>query len=65
MYFACCKETKEVSIYISLAQSIRQPWELSLGTTTLKSFVSHTGLWQTLKKLDDLGKYWANATCNL
>ena len=27
--------------YISLAQSIRQ---LSLGTTTLKSFVSHTGL---------------------
>ena len=51
--------------YISLAQSIRQPWELSLGTTTLKSFVSHTGLWQTLKKLDDLGKYWANATCNL
>ena len=30
--------------YISLAQSIRQPGELSLGTTTLKSFVSHTGL---------------------
>ena len=51
--------------YISLAQSIRQPWELSLGTTTLKSFVSHTGLWQTLEKLDDLEKYWANATCNL
>ena len=51
--------------YISLAQSIRQPWKLSLGTTTLKSFVSHTGLWQTLEKLDDLEKYWANATCNL
>ena len=30
--------------HISLAQSIRQPRELSLGTTTLKSFVSHTGL---------------------
>ena len=36
--------------YISLAQSIRQSWELSLGTTTLKSFVSHTGLWETLEK---------------
>ena len=30
--------------YISLAQSNRQPRELSLGTTTLKSFVSDTGL---------------------
>ena len=36
--------------YISLAQSIRQPWELSLGTTTLKSFVSHTGLWENLER---------------
>ena len=36
--------------YISLAQSVRQPWELSLGTTTLKSFVSHTGLWETLER---------------
>ena len=36
--------------YISLAQSIRQPWELSLGTATLKSFVSHTGLWETLER---------------
>ena len=62
---ACFKETKEISIYISLAQSIRQPWKLSLGTTTLKSFVSHTGLWQTLEKLDDLEKYRANATSNL
>ena len=45
---------KETSIYISLAQSIKQTWKLSLGTTTLKSFVSHTGLWETLEKLDDL-----------
>ena len=51
--------------YISLAQSIRQPWKLSLGTTTLKSFVSHTSLTETLEKLNDLEKYWANATCNL
>ena len=36
--------------YISLAQSIRQPWEMSLGTTTLKSFISHTGLWETLER---------------
>ena len=36
--------------YISLVQSIRQPWKLSLGTTTLKSFVSHTGLWETLER---------------
>ena len=43
-----------------MAQSVRKPWKLSLGTTTLKSFVSHTGLQQTLKKLDDLEKYWAN-----
>ena len=55
---------KEISIYISLAQFIKQTWKLSLGTTTLKSFVSHTGLWETLEKLDDLEKYWANATCN-
>ena len=51
-----CKETKE----ISMAQSIRKPWKLSLGTTTLKTFVSHTGLQETLKKLDDLEKYWAD-----
>ena len=43
-------------MFISLAQSIRQPWKLSLGTTTLKSFVDHTGLWETLEKLDDLEK---------
>ena len=36
--------------YISLAQSIRQPWEMSLGTTTLKSFINHTGLWETLER---------------
>ena len=36
--------------YISLAQSIRQPWELSLGTTTLKSFISRTGLWEILER---------------
>ena len=36
--------------YISLAQSIRQPWELSLGTTSLKLFLSHTGLWETLER---------------
>ena len=47
---------KEISIYISLAQFIKQTWKLSLGTTTLKSFVSHTGLWETLEKLDDLEK---------
>ena len=41
-----------------MAQSIRKPWKLSLGTTTLKTFVSHNGLQQTLKKLDDLEKYW-------
>ena len=36
--------------YISWAQSIRQPWELSLGTKTLRSFVSHPGLWETLER---------------
>ena len=36
--------------YISLAQSIRQPWEMSLGTTTLKSFVNDTVLWETLER---------------
>ena len=39
--------------------------KLSLGTTTLKSFVSHTGLWQTFEWLDELEKYWANAAFNL
>ena len=61
----CCKKNKEILIYISLAQSIRKPWKLLLGTTTLKSFVSHIGLWETLGELDDLENYWANATCNL
>ena len=36
--------------YISLAQSIRKPWEPSLGTTTLKLFASHTGLWEILER---------------
>ena len=63
-YAACCRETKEILAYISLAQSIWKPWKLSLETTILK-FVSHTDLWQTLEKLYDLEKYWANATCNL
>ena len=39
----CCKETKKISTYISLAQSIRKQMKLLLGTTTLKSFASHTG----------------------
>ena len=54
-----------IYIYISLDQSIRKPWKLSLGTTTMKLFVSHAGLWQTLEKPDDFEKYWPNATCNL
>ena len=41
---ACSKETKEISIYITWLSHIRKPWKLSLGTTTLKTFVSHTGL---------------------
>ena len=52
------KKQKEISIYIILAQSTRKSWSLSLGTTTLKTFVSHTGLGQTLEKLDNLEKYW-------
>ena len=41
----------EISIYISLAQSIRKPWKLSLGTATPKLFVSHTGLYKLLRNL--------------
>ena len=48
-------------MYISLTQSIRKPWKLPLGTTTLNTFVNRIGLWQTLEKLHDLEKYWANA----
>ena len=59
------KQRKFQYILISLAHSIRKPRKLSLGTTILKSFVSHTGLRQTLEKLDDLQKYWADASCNL
>ena len=36
--------------YISLAQPIRQAWELLLGTKILRSFVSHAGLWETLER---------------
>ena len=36
--------------YISLAHFLRQPWELSLGTTTLKSFLSHAGLSETIER---------------
>ena len=61
--------------YNSLAQSIRQPWELSLGTTTLNT-QQHTATlvrkpyWfvrNSWEKIDDLEKYWATcyATCNL
>ena len=57
------KQRKFQYILASLSLS-EKPWKLLLGTTTLKSFVSHTGLWQTLEKPDDLEKYWANATCN-
>ena len=38
---------------------------LSPGITAVKVFVSHAGLWQTLKRLDDLEKCRANATINL
>ena len=58
-------DSKEISIYISLAECIRKPWKLSPGTTTLKTFISHIGLLQTLEKLDDLEKCRTNATCNL
>ena len=38
------KEHQEISMYINLQQTHCQPWKSSLGTTTLKSSVSHTGL---------------------
>ena len=31
---------------------------------TLKTFVVHAGVWQTLEELDDMEKCWANATNN-
>ena len=43
---------------------IRKPWKLSLGTTTRETLVSDSGLRQTLEYLDDLEKYWTNATSN-
>ena len=61
----CCNETKEISIFVSLALPIRKPWELFLGTRTLKLFVSYTGLWQTAERLDDMEKYWANTACDI
>ena len=56
------RKFKYILTWFSLSE---KPWTLSLGTTTLKMFVSHTGLWELLEKFDDLEKYWANATGNL
>ena len=44
---------------------ISKSWKLSLGTTAVKTFVINTDLRQTVEKLDDLEKYWGNATSNL
>ena len=49
-YMSLVAKKKRKFQYITLAQSIRQPWELLLGTTTLKSFVHHTGLWENLER---------------
>ena len=49
-YMSLVAKKQRKSQYISLAQSIRQPWELLLETATLKSFVSHTSLWETLER---------------
>ena len=43
-YMSLVAKKKRKFQHISLAQSIRQPFEPLLGTATLKSFVSHTGL---------------------
>ena len=44
---------------------ISKSWELFLGTTAVKAFVIHADLRQTVEKLDDLEKNWANVTSNL
>ena len=59
------KKPKEISSISTWLSHISKPWKLSLETTTLKTLVGHTGLRQTVEKLDDLEKYWAHATSNL
>ena len=55
------RNAKGILIFILTRLShIGKPWKLSLGTTTLKTFVSYIGLQQTLEKLDELEKCWAN-----
>ena len=54
-----CKGNFNIYILTRLSH-IGKPWKLSLGTTTLKTFVSYIGLQQTLEKLDELEKCWAN-----
>ena len=48
-------------LLLNLAQPYRQ---LLLGITTLKTFVNHTGLWET-ENLHDLEKHYTNATSTL
>ena len=49
---ACFKGTRgNFNIYQLDADS---SWKLRQGTRTLKTFVSHTDLWHTVEKLDDL-----------
>ena len=50
------KKQRKLQKYTNLAQPREKPWKLSIGTTTFKSFVSHTGLTQTLAQLHDLEK---------
>ena len=51
------KKHKEICISTWLSH-IRKQWKFSLGTTTLETFVCHTGLGQTVEKLYELEKYW-------
>ena len=60
------KKHKQISIYINLVQPHQKTMQkFYQETTTLKTLVSHTALWETVEKLDDLEKYWTNAANNL
>ena len=49
------KKHMGTSIYVSTWLSqIRKLWKFSFGTTTLKTYVSHTGLLQTVEKLNEV-----------
>lgn len=59
------KKYKGISIYIKLAQPHQKAMKIFTGSNHTQKFLNHTGLLETVEKLNDLEKYWTKAASNL